>query len=299
MDEKELQNDTGENIKTIHTYSSDMADAVRMNEVSVIKVALAEQKKHEQEALYKQAEGTKTSKVFLFIGGIIIIALAVGGIYYLQKKKESENVTEQITKNIEAVISYDDQVFINMDNAINATDVAFSLKTEIDKGSSEGKIKVLFLTRATGDKPELLPLENFLSLIKSTAPSSLIRSFADQYMIGTYQPVGDTTQHLFLVFQTKDYNQSYAGMLGWEKTLLDDMFELFHIDVSGNRNNLLEKPWKDIILNNKDARVLLDARDNELLYYIFADKDNIIITDNKDTIKEVTARLLIKNIKPL
>lgn len=299
MDEKELQNDTGENIKTIHTYSSDMADAVRMNEVSVIKVALAEQKKHEQEALYKQAEGTKTSKVFLFLGGIIIITLAIGGIYYLQKKKEASNVTEQITKNIEAVISYDDQVFISMDNAINATDVAFNIKTEMDKGGVEGKIKVLFPTHTVSDKPELLPLENFLSLIKTTAPSSLVRSFNDQYMIGTYRPVGDTVQHLFLVFQTKDYNQSYAGMLGWEKTLLDDMFELFQIDVSGNRNNLLEKPWKDIILNNKDARVLLDARDNELLYYIFADKDNIIITDNKDTIKEVTARLLIKNIKPL
>ncbi len=88
-------------------------------------------------------------------------------------------------------------------------------------------------------------------------------------------------------------------MLAWEKTLASDIVEIFKIDVSGNQSNLLEKSWKDVVIDNKDARVLYDARDNALLYYIFTDKSNFVITDNKDTIREVTGRLLIKNLKPL
>lgn len=299
MEENKTKGDAKENIKTIHTYSSDMADAVRMNEMSVIKIALAEQKKKEQEALYKETEVTKTSKVFLFLGGIIIIGLAIGVWYYLAQKKEAQNTTDQITKNIEALISYDEQVFVDMTNAINASDVSFGIQTEMDKPSNEGKVKSIFLTTSAGATPELLPLDNFLSLIKSTAPSSLIRSLSGEYMVGTYKPAGDTNQHLFLLFNTKDFNQSYAGMLAWEKTLTSDLVEVFKIDVSGNRSNLLGKEWKDIVIENKDARVLYDARDNALLYYIFTDKNNFIITDNKDTIREVTGRLLIKNLKPL
>ena len=44
MDEKETQpNNQGVNLKTLRTYTSDMADAVRENEISVIKIAVAEQ----------------------------------------------------------------------------------------------------------------------------------------------------------------------------------------------------------------------------------------------------------------
>ena len=48
MDEnKPQQNDT--DIKVLRTYTSDMADVVRTNEMSVIKIALAEKEKREKE----------------------------------------------------------------------------------------------------------------------------------------------------------------------------------------------------------------------------------------------------------
>ena len=118
-------------------------------------------------------------------------------------------------------------------------------------------------------------------------------------MVGTYTPAAENKSHLFLMFEIKDYNQSYAGMLAWERTLLNDMFPFFKIDVSGDSSNLLNTPWKDTIINNKDVRVLYDKNSNSLLYYIFIDKSNFLITDNEDTIKEIISRLLTKNTKPL
>jgi hypothetical protein len=81
--------------------------------------------------------------------------------------------------------------------------------------------------------------------------------------------------------------------------MLDDMFAVFEINVSGDNKYLFEKKFKDVFINNKDARVLTDNNNNPLLYYLFIDKENFVITQSEDAIKEVISRLFTKNIKPL
>ena len=69
---------TNNSNKVLRTFSSDMAEAVRENEMSVIKIALAEKERREQEDLYKKAKGTKLSRfLFVFLGLIIISVVAV------------------------------------------------------------------------------------------------------------------------------------------------------------------------------------------------------------------------------
>lgn len=298
--EETKQNPVSNNIKTIHTYSSDMVDAVRANETSVIKIALAEQKKKEMEALYKKQNGTKASRVLMILFGLVLIALAIWGSYLLIKKKEANNVVtkEDITKGIQSLISYDSQSLIDTTNVTNTTDLVQLISNESEKAIEQSKIKSLFLTKVEGGKGELTTTRDFLSMLKVTAPDSLIRSLEDSYMLGLHSDSKGET-HPFMLFATKDYNQTYAGMLTWEKILLEDMFPVFGINVSGENIDLLEKPWRDIILDNKDARILYDDEGNDLLYYLFINKSNFIIADNKDTIREVTTRILAKKIKPL
>jgi len=62
MEEKEKKPNYNRDSKVLRTYTSDMADAIRTDEVSVIKIALAEKEKRDREAMYQKAEGTKTSK---------------------------------------------------------------------------------------------------------------------------------------------------------------------------------------------------------------------------------------------
>lgn len=288
------------NIKTLRTYSSDMADVVRENEISVIKIAVAEQKKHEREDLYRKARGTSISKFFLLIGALLLIAGGIIGSYYLLKKKDIASAPEQIQKGIETFISYDEQAFVDMTNATSSSDVINILKEEMDKKSTQGSIKSLFQTTSVSGTPALLSLQKFFSLMKISAPGPLTRSLADQYLVGTYMPnENDSRPHLFLMFETNDFNVAYVGMLEWEKTILDDLFGLFHIDVSGDRSELFEKPWKDIIINNRDARILYDDAGANVLYYTFLDKNKIIITDSGEVIKEIITRLLTQNTKPL
>lgn len=297
MDENGKQlND--KDIKVLRTYSSDMVDAIRTNEISVIKIALAEKEKREQEDLYKKAEGTNISKTLLIIGGIILIVAAIVGSYFLiQKKKENETPKVNIN-NIETFISYDSKSYIDVTNVNNVSDLSNIIKKEQQTGS--GLIKALFLTKNTS---EILTSKNFLSLIKTTAPGTLIRSLSDKYLLGKYSSPnnvnGGNGSAVFLILETTDYSQAYASMLEWEKTMLKDLFIPFTINISESNSPLFEKQWKDIIINNKDARVLYGENGEGILYYVFSNKNDLVITNNIDALKEVVSRLLIKNVNPL
>ncbi len=302
MDENKTQipNYQDPNIKVLRTYTSDMADVMRENEISVIKIALAEQQKREREDIYKKAEGTSVSKFFLMVGGVIFIMLGIYGAYYFYKKASAPKAPIQINKEVQMFIPYEDKSVVDVTNATNSIDISNIIKEEVGRIGKAGSIRSFFLTVKQGENIELIPIKSLLSILESSAPSSLIRNLTDSYMIGTYTPRPDgNTAHLFIILQTNDYNLTYAGLLDWEKSMLRDMFGLFQIDVSGDRSELFEKPWKDIIINNRDARILYDKIGNDVLYYVFVSKDKFVITDNKEAIKEISARLLIQNIKPL
>ncbi len=301
MDENKLNKN--ENLKTIHTYTSDMADAVRMNEASVIKIALAEKDKREREAIYKEAGGTNTSKFFLAIGGILLIVASGFGLYYLMKKNDENKPVEQVIKNAEALISYDEKTYVDLTSTSNQSDIGEAIKDEMGKLGKPGSIKSIFLTTTENGTGEILSLSGLLSRLKTNMPGALVRALGDEYMMGVYtsNTMGGlpATNNLFLVFSIKDFNQAYAKMLEWEETLLRNTFILFDIDVTGSRNLLLEKGWKDIIINNRDARILYDEDGEDVLYYIFVDKSNLLITGSQEAMKEVILRLLAKSTKPL
>lgn len=306
MSEDNFQPNNRENLKTIRTYLSDMADTVRENDISVIKIALAEQNKHEREDLYKQIGSSNSKKTFWFIiGGIIFMALAIFGIYYLNQIKSKNNLPQIIEKE-ESIISYDERKDVNVSAQDDLTSKISETLTEKSSLNKNSIIKYISLTKESNGVKENLLTKNIFPLLSLTAPSSLVRSFSDLYMIGTYikntnagVETVDGKPSLFIIFQTNDYSLTYAGMLEWEKILASDMLLLFNLNTKESRRQIGERQWKDVIINNKDARVLFNEDGLPILYYLFIDKGNLIITDNQESIKEIADRLIIKNIKPL
>jgi hypothetical protein len=303
MENEPQINNEKSDIKTIHTYLSDMAETVRDNEVSVIKIAVAEQNKHEREDLYRKAEGTGLTKTLFILGGIILILSSYFvASYVIQKNKETNSpLTTTSDTNIKQAISYDSQSFVDTTQIENSDDFVTLLKPEINKIGKPDSISSIFLTNVIAGKNKILPLENFSSLLNLTAPSSLLRSLSDSYMVGVYTKqilASGEKPSLFLMFDVKDYNMVYAGMLEWEKSIVDDLSNIFEINKS-NIEDGFKTQFKDIIINNKDARVLYDKDGNEILYYIFIDKNNLVITNKQETINKITTRLLLEKTKPL
>ncbi len=305
MEEKEsTQINNGNNLKTVKTYMSDMADTVRQNEISVIKVALAEQNKHEREDLYRKIEGTPKTKFFWALGGIIIIACAIYGTYYLINQKKIKDTPAPIIRE-ESIISYDSSKKIVLKEGSDLSKIISDLKKDIITSSS-GNIDYIKIYQQSGETEEIITTKTLFEKLKLSAPASLVRSLSDSYMIGMYTKsvsnIPDDPNNkskLFIIFQSDDYEYSYAGMLDWEKTMVIDMLPIFNLETGESNITLSEKKWNDIIVNNKDARVSLNENNKPILYYLFIDKNNLIITESTDVIKEIYSRLIIKNMKPL
>lgn len=285
-------------VKNIHTYVSDMADAVRQNEASVIKIALAEKEKKEQEEIYKQTETTSSSKFLYIVGGIILIVVACLFVYFVINKKEKESLELPTTNKIETIISYDDSVTIDTSNFISKKEITDSLTIETSKINNLKIIKYISLKKKNNNVYEPISSSDLISILKLNIPSPLKRSMNEDYMVGTYFNKSSNINNLFIIFSIKDYNLAYASMLEWEKLILEDTFDIFNIKLSENEY-LLEKSWEDIVINNKDARVLYNRNGEGVLYYIFIDKNNLLLTKDKDAIKEINARLITKTILPI
>jgi len=285
-------------IKVLRTYTSDMADVIRDNEMSVIKIAMAEKEKREQDDIYKKAEGSNFSKIFLVIGGIIFIVAAIVGSYFLLKNKKE--IPQTVISNTETFISYDSKSDIDVTNIVDMSDLLGLIKKEQQKDSK--LINAVFLNQKTNNVSESLNSKDFLSLIKTTAPDALLRSLSDKYLLGKYSNpnAADSRDRsaTFLIFETNNYSQAYASMLDWEKTMLKDLFTLFDIKISSSNDPIFEKQWKDIVINNKDSRVLYGENGEGILYYVFVNKNDFVITDNIEALKEVVARLITKNAQP-
>jgi hypothetical protein len=106
-----------------------------------------------------------------------------------------------------------------------------------------------------------------------------------------------TTNHPFILVTTTDYDNAYAGLLEWEKKMVDDFFLMFSISVGGDKTYLLTKSFQDTTIQNIDARILLDNSGGTVILYAFLNPKTILITDNEATFKEVLARLAVGTVK--
>jgi hypothetical protein len=288
-DDKTQQNN--KDVKVLRTYTSDMADVIRENEVSVIKIAMAEKEKQDREVEYKKAKGTNLSKILLLIGGVVLIVVAIFVASYIIQKKKVVPIPPP--NKIETFLPYDSEMDIDVTKVTNINNLSNTIKD--GEQTQPGMIEAFFLMKKVNDTYVTFTSKDFLSLIQTTMPGALIRSLTDKYLVGKYsnKNVPGSGSGMFLILETTDYNLAYASMLEWEGTLLEDLFVLFNLPKPENALSI--KPWNDMIVNNKDTRVLYGENGQPIIYYSFVNKKNFIITDNIEALKEVISRIFIKN----
>ncbi|MEA3399292.1 MAG: hypothetical protein U9R00_02130, partial [Patescibacteria group bacterium] len=271
------KNNNKNKIKGIKTFHSDMAELVKDGGTSMADIVIAEKRKRSNKNPEKKKNVKKKNFSFLFLS-ILLIILALGGTKFLIKKGIEKSKTDNIQEKVESLVPYDDQSIIDTSNIISKNELAEIINLELKKSLEAEKIKNIVLGNPIESSIEILNTSEFLKLSKIFIPETLSNSLKEDYMLGAFTP--ETNQRsLFLIFQTKDYGSSLAGVSEWEKTMLSNLYPIFGINISG-KEKLLTKPFEDIIISNRDARVLTDDEGNNLLYYSFINNNIFVITDN-------------------
>lgn len=229
--------------------------------------------------------------IYFAIGGVLLLVIGISSIVYVFMAKEDVVSPEYLilSKNI---------IFMEEIKKITLTqytklELTQKIASEI-RGTalSINKIENIYITKKeTSIIPEtfeektletIISFKELLEILKSKAPSSLLRAIDETFIFGIHSFVKNNP---FLLLNIKGYPNAFSGMLGWEKTLASDLAPLFDI------NNFSSENYKDEILSNQDTRTLRNKDGDIVLLYAFANQEILIITIHETTLDEILERL--------
>lgn len=282
-------NEHKEHVQGIRTFSSDMAEAMREGKGSIIKIAIAEDERRRADR--QEIESAPRKNLMLFLGGLIIFAVAIAGIYGLFVYRKNSAVVP-VEQNVipKSIIRSEDAGTLDITGKINS-DIIDAIKAVVAKpGIRSGTVKNLILAKNSGAKDSpmtRIPASDFLKILHSHAPDQFSRAISQDFMLGVYLY---NTSNLFLVIKGVAHDYMLSGMLGWEPFLMQDMVPLFGIDVTGNSASLLNAKFKDTLVQNRDARAVVGSDGNPVLFYSFLDPNTVFIATDPKTLLEAVRR---------
>lgn len=283
--EPEISPAPGEkHLKQIRTFEGDLAEAIQGQGESLNTIRQAEVNRRESVGGRDLDEPRSTMPlVYAILTLVLLTAGGLGARYaYVTYKEKTAPVALKTPVNqlVKA------NTLVNIDaSTISRRALLTAIAKETRQSRGQAEIWQIELRRGTLPDSELLSSADFLTRLGSHAPSSLVRALNPTFMLGV---LGES--HAFMLIRLDSFASAFPGMLDWEPRLAEDILPLFEIgEVKADVPT--GTLWKDVITDNRDARVLTDSAGQTVLIYSFLDNTTLIITDNEATFQTIAGRL--------
>lgn len=277
-------------IPVAHTIETDSVDAEKNKtsiEAFLDKQRLAQSQRREvsdpKRGLY-----VLVLSLVLVVGGLI----ALGAVYLM--KTWPKKATSPVTNPEEVIAAETSQIVVmKSDETIQQAIAAAGADA-----SKNAKTLIKLSFKEDGDLAEVMSALRFSTLFTKGAPQYLTRSLKPENLAGLYNAPSGWKP--FVIFKLTSFESGFAGMLEWEKTMKTDLAPLISLGkpeilASSTEkyfvNPIIKTGFRDVIIRNKDTRVLVDDSGRRLFFYSFPDKDTLIITTDQATLEEIFARL--------
>ncbi len=270
-------------LKQIRTFQGDVAEALERQRESLVSIQRAEylRKNTTQSSDLITSENTKrrTDLFFLFLGSFVLFSVGLVGSWYAYNEFVRRSSTPIITTPANRFIATNTKVDLPI--TANSRETLIAMLSNATENIPSGELRHINLP---------LPTNKFLETLESRAPGNLVRALNPLFMIGAFgkSPTTDWTS-IFLIFKLDSFENTYSGMLEWEKYLGQDIGPLF-ATAPLLKNVPIESSFTDIIDRNKDIRILV-LNNKTVLLYTFFDNNMLIITDNIETLRILLDRL--------
>lgn len=253
-------------LSSLRTYQGDMAEFIKEKNESVTSIALKE-KAHREEKQKQEPKAPTKSHVGTVLSIFVSLILLLGGgtvaYYAAQKFTMPEEARVNLPKK---VIPYTTSIEAgNIDKE--------SLRTTLSGSVFSEGVTLLNIT-------DPFSFEQISSKLQINLPSDLSRNLKADFAIGVYKK-GDTLSPV-MVLTTVEYGGAFSGMLDWERNLKDDLSF-----IASPTEATSTTVWRDMIVKNKDTRVLVDQNNKSVIAYTFLDKNTILITRDYHVIPDI------------
>lgn len=252
----------------------------------------------------------------------ILVLLGIGslvGFYLLQKKPPTLSTPSPVDQTI---ISFSNKEIIPIEN-LGREELIVKINAIKDaQGGSDNQITYIALTKQVDNEAVPVSLTEFLAILKTSIPPATLRSFKNQFMLGMEY---NGRNQPFIIIKLSSFDNAFAGMLAWEKTLNSDLGVIFSrrsIPITSNtptastdENQSSTTPpttqpvtrivntdanansnFEDVTIQNKDARVLKNSRGEEVMLYSFLDQNTLLITSGASSFHDILNKYLASQL---
>jgi hypothetical protein len=302
-------------IEPLETFQSDIQKVVSGQNVSVVSIAAAEARRREEKSTQpenpeKKSEEQRSrlgSPVAYIAGGILLIAVAASVTAYVLLSPTS--IPVKVATSV-PFITIDDSKAVLIQPGDSPADIMNDLvSTAKSEQLAVGLIAGFTPMEASTTDAEApavpLSAQQFISALAPDVPNTLLRTLEPNFLLGVHS--FNNTNQPFLILSVDSYEQGFAGMLAWETTMSQDLAPLFPTTsslpapstVAATSTQVINTGFTDNVVDNHDARVLLDQNGNSILLWAFLDQQTIVITTNQYTLTEIISRLKASPITPV
>ncbi len=277
----------------VRTYASDIAEMMKKEKGSIIKIALAEQQRREE---FKKANNPVATKniIVIFLGIALIVSGIMIFVYSVMSRAKSPDVIN-LSQNLPALLFSENQSHIDM-TELNRRELLNAINTQVNnKTLGAGTINNLFISYRFGQTQSQVPVTMFMQKLGINIPDSFFQNLEDSFMLGVFNQ--EQTNELFLILKVKDFNEAFLSMREWEASMLSEFVNFFNIDTSSYGRVIFSKDFETVTLFNKESRILKDSSGLILLSYTFLDPKTILVTTKGDSLDEILKRINLQTLK--
>lgn len=280
--------------KPIHTFASDLADVIKSGQGSAAKIAIAEANKKQTTTIDKNPI-SKKNIIFISIG-VLLLILSILLIGYAVYKNTIKTVPiQEEIKVVTSLVRVDTQTVVDMSGLSKVG--GYDIVTKILK-NAKPRLNTLeqFYLVDKNPTPVLLTPKDFIDRLELKAPEELKRTLGPTLTMGVHAFSGNGP---FILVQVDSYPTAFSAMLVWEQTLFQELYQLFSIDISGDRKYLFDSRFRDVVILNQDTRAIIDNSNKPVFFYTFLGekKDLLLIATKETTLKEVVNRLTAVKVR--
>lgn len=207
--------------------------------------------------------------VWFGIGGVIlggVLILSAVGIYF----KFFQSAPVQ-TYTIASFCSVDTTVGVPLTENRETLHTLFSEQLSVPGMQS---VQV-YPTVQEGESLRPATSKEFFTALGTHIPRALLNSLDNAFMVGG---IKTTAPEPYLIIRSYNFDELFAGLLNWEKTMIEDLSPLF------GTLSATSASFTDAVQNNKSTRILYDTNGKEVLLYSFISQDMVIITTSGEAL---------------
>jgi hypothetical protein len=278
---KQSENKKTSKLHAIRTFKTDTSEVIKKGEVSLTDIFLKQRAKKPRLASTQQSS---KNKALVFTGLGIIACIVIGISLFLFSKQVATEPQREILRPPKPILLNQKETILEL---TNKKGFGNQIKNLLRAEYNIGDIIYIPLKKESETGAYYLNTKEFLSFLQAETPAFLTTAVKDGFFLGILI-LGKN--HPILIFEIKrgEHNNAFAGMLKWEKHMLNDLGFM----LKENLGNTLSPVFTDKIIKNQNVRAV-EAENNIILLYSIFNKKYLIITENTKVFEEIIKQFVL------